>query len=184
MSRYLNPSEIQDLIETRNKIFPVRIDAYERHKIDVLSNDTLSSLSIWEVVSTYDPHYNVNFSRNDEDAISNGIKIEQKCCSLDQKKTGEYKEATFMFHAMGDIEYPRYIFASRDKKTLQLIKLYDIKREEHTKIVADYLMDLRLEWLKKGVKSYDVIQIPEKFLLENINFVENKIIKNCEVFID
>lgn len=184
MSRYLNPADIQDLIETRNKIFPARIDAYERHEIDVLSNDTLSSLSIWEVVSTYDPHYNVNFSRNDEDAISNGVKIEQKCSSIDKNKSGEYKEAVFMFHAMGDLEYPRYIFTTRDKKTLKLLKLYDIKQERHTQLIANHLYDLRQKWLKKGARSYDVINVPEKLLLDKIEFTDKKIIKDCEVYID
>ena len=184
MAKYFQPHEIQDLIETRNRIFPERISAYQQHGIDILANDTLSSLSIYEIVSTYDAGYNINFARNGEDAISNGVKIEQKCCAIKKKADGTYPNATFMFHAMGDLEYPRYIFAARDNMTLQLLKLFDIKRAEHTKIVLKIFLNLKKEWLKTGAKSYDVIQIPESYILENIKFTDKKIINNCEVFID
>lgn len=183
MAKYLDPIDIQDLIETRNKIFEIRNAAYQKHGIDVLDNDTLSSLSIWEIVSNYDPDYNVNFSRNGEDALSNGVKIEQKCSNIKPKKNGKLPNADFQFHALGDIEYPRYILAVRDKNTLELIKIYDIQKKENTKAIVEHLLEKRKNWLDAGAKKYDVITQPEKVLLENITFSE-KTVKNCKVFVD
>lgn len=183
MANYLDNATIEALIEIRNKIFELRNAAYTQYEIDVLDNDTLSSLSIWEIVSTYDPDYNVNFSRNGEDALSNGIKIEQKCSSVKQNKKGEFPNAEFQFHALGDIEYPRYILAIRDKSTLELLKIYDIQKNENTKTIINHLLEKREKWVEAGAKKYDVITQPEKVLLENIKFSE-KTIKNCKVYVD
>jgi hypothetical protein len=86
MAKYLLKHEIQDLIYIRNIIFPEREKAYKKYLIDVLDNDTLSSLQIYEIVSEYDDSYNINFSRNGEDAQSNGINIEHKCSNIKPTK--------------------------------------------------------------------------------------------------
>ena len=79
MAKYLDIATIQDLITARNLIFSERNTQYANHDVDVLDNDVLSSLSIWEIVSQYEPDYRVNFSRTGEDAVCNGTIIEQKC---------------------------------------------------------------------------------------------------------
>ena len=78
MAKYLNPEVLKELDEYRKRIFADREAIYKKHKIDVLDTDTLSSLSVYEIVIQYDQDYNINFARNGEDAISNNVKIEQK----------------------------------------------------------------------------------------------------------
>ena len=70
MAKYLEPQVLTQLDEYRRKIFELRQQAYQLTNIDVLDNDTLSALSIYEIVRQYDPDYNINFARNGEDAMS------------------------------------------------------------------------------------------------------------------
>ena len=82
MAKYLEKPANKELNEYRQKIFDIRKEAFAKFGIDVLDTDTLSSLSIYEVVSQYDTDYNINFSRNGEDAKSNGVLAEQKCSKI------------------------------------------------------------------------------------------------------
>lgn len=190
MAKYLKSSDICELIKIRNKIFPERIKAFDQYKIDVLDNDVLSSLSIWEIVSQYDDNYNINFARNGEDAISNNVIIEQKCASIIPSKKGKIKSAAFQFHAMGNLEYPRYIFVVRRKDNLNIVRLYDIKHSINTKIILDHLMNERNKWLEKGklneVKNMkrDVITLPETMFQTTIKITNKLTVNNCEVFMD
>jgi len=187
MAKYLNKDAIQDLIKIRNNIFPERTRAFEQYQVDVLDNDTLSSLSVWEIVSQYDRDYNTNFARNGEDAVSNNIIIEQKCSNVMPTKKGVVGKAAFQFHAMGKLEYPRYILTVRRKDTLQPVRLYDISKEQNVKMISDHLLAEREKWLAKGqidaVKNMkrDVITLPESLILDNIQMSETTVINNCIV---
>jgi len=182
MAKYLEVESIKDLIETRDRIFAERKEPYLKYTVDVLDNDVLSSLSIYEIVSQYETNYNINFARNGEDAISNGTIIEQKCCNV--KKVTE--KANFQFHAMGNLEYPRYILAVRQKENLKLLRLYDIGAEKNVQLVQEHLLGERRAWLERGrldesKMKRDVILLPEKFLKEQLTITEQVTINNCEV---
>jgi hypothetical protein len=174
MAKYLKPETLAQLDEYRKQIFALREAAYKLTNIDVLDNDTLSALSIYEIVRQYDPEYNINFARNGEDAMSMINKlivlIEQKASRITRyKKTGLYKQAAFQFHAMGNLEYDRYIFAARDEATLALVRIYDISQPENCLQVQAHLLAERATWEAKNVKlgktqKRDVIVLPEALL--------------------
>lgn len=187
MAKYLAPAVLKELDEYRKRIFADREEIYRKHKIDVLDTDTLSSLSVYEVVIQYDPDYNINFARNGEDAKSKDVLIEQKCSRVEKRKRlGTYPDALYQFHAMGDLIYPRYILVSRDKTTLAPVKLYDISQPKNVKLVQDYLMAQRQAWedrcaVDKKYMKRDVIGIPESVLKEGLTKAKNLTINNCEV---
>jgi hypothetical protein len=196
MANYLDKSALIELDEYRKKIFALREEAYNKFKIDVLDNDTLSALSIYEIVSQYDSNYNINFSRNGEDGKSlietktgtpKEILIEQKASRIEKKKrSGLYPSAGFQFHAMGNIEYDRYIFAARDKGTLELIRIYDISVKENTKLVQKHLLGERSKWEDKNKKlgrtqKHDVIIMPEDVLISGLKNATKTTIKGVEV---
>jgi len=185
--RYLDKDVLKELDEYRRRIYAEREDIYRKHKIDVLDTDTLSSLSVYEVVSQYDADYNPNFSRNGEDALSNGVKIEQKCSRVEKKKrSGEYPPAAYQFHAQGDLEYPRYIFVSRDKVTLEPITVYDISATSNVEAVQKHLLNERAKWetrcqIDKKYMKRDVIDINESLLKDTLTVTETLDINGCRV---
>jgi len=170
VANYLKPETLTQLDEYRRKIFALREEAYKLTGIDVLDNDTLSALSIYEIVRQYDPDYNINFARNGEDAKSLGVDIEMKASRIERKKrSGLYGLAGFQFHAMGNIEYDRYILVTRDKATLSLIRIYDVAGAENCLQIQTHLLAEREAWLSRGRKDqakmkHDVIQLPEALL--------------------
>jgi hypothetical protein len=174
MAKYLAPTVLAQLDTYRQQIFALRQQAYALTGIDVLDNDTLSALSIYEIVRQYDQDYNINFARNGEDAMSviNNliVLIEQKASKISRyKKTGLYKLAAFQFHAMGNLEYDRYIFAARDEATLSLIRIYDISDPVHCLQVQAHLLAERATWEAKNIElgktqKRDVIVLPEALL--------------------
>jgi len=170
MAKYLAPSVLAQLDEYRRQIFDLRQEAYKLTGIDVLDNDTLIALSIYEIVRQYDPNYNINFARNGEDAKSLDVDIEMKASRIERKKrSGLYGLAGFQFHAMGNIEYDRYILVTRDKATLSLIRIYDIAGAENCLQIQTHLLAEREAWLARGRKDqakmkHDVIQLPEALL--------------------
>ena len=182
MAKYLEDTSIKELNEYRQKIYEIRKEAFSKFGIDVLDTDTLSSLSIHEVVSQYDPDYNINFSRNGEDAKSNNVLVEQKCSKI-KKSTNS---ASFMFHAMGDLAHDRYVFVIRREEDLKLLRIYDIGTPSNVKLVQDQLFAQRKDWLAKGKldeskMKRDVITITEKFLLENLKKTTTSSINDCAV---
>lgn len=187
MAKYLDPEILKELDEYRKRIFADREEIYRKHKIDVLDTDTLSSLSVYEIVSQYDKDYNINFARNGEDAKSQNVLIEQKCSRVEKRKRlGTYPDALYQFHAMGDLIYPRYILVSRDKANLALVRLYDISLPENIKLVQGYLMGERQAWedrcaIDKKYMKRDVIGIPESVLSEKLIVTERLSINSCEV---
>lgn len=186
MAKYLDPDTLAELDKVRKQIFALRSEAYSKFKIDVLDNDTLSALSIYEIVKDYDPDYNINFARNGEDAVSAGVKIEQKCSRIERKKrSNEYPAAQFQFHAMGDLVYPRYILVTRDKDNLQPVRVYDISNEYNLGLVQQHLLEQRRLWLEKGrmderKMKRDVITISEG-VLAGLKGCVRTVINGCEV---
>ena len=187
MSKYLDKSSLTELNEYRKKIFALREEAYRKFEIDVLDNDTLSALSMHEVIEHYDSDYNINFSRNGEDGKSNGVLIEQKATKVKKyKKSGLYKNGAFMFHARGNIEYDRYIFGTRDEVTLDIIRIYDISDPANVLLVQNHLLAQRAAWEAKNKKlgytqKRDAITLPEVLLINNLVNNTQQIINNCEV---
>lgn len=177
MAIYLDKNKIKEMDEARKHIFNIRADIYKKHKIDLLDTDALSALSIYEVVSQYDSDYNINLSRNGEDAKSKDTLIEMKACRVEGPltKTGKTRknagaDGCFLFHAMGDIKHSRYLFVARNKDTLDIERIYDIGNVENCEKIYQKLLSLRNEWLEKGSidqkkMKRDVISISEKFLL-------------------
>ena len=154
MSKYLEFEKVTELTEYCRKIIASRAEVYSKFNIDLLDTDTISSLSIYEIVHQYDPEYNINFARNSEDSKSGDVLIEQKSTQLKKKKkSGLYSNANFLFHAMGDIVAERYIFATRDKTTLSLIRIYDIRDSNNTSIIQQHLFGERQKWEDKNKKK-------------------------------
>lgn len=181
MSRYLKTADIEDLIQHRDKIFAEHDAAYHKHNIDILANDTLSALSMWEIVSQYDPNYDINFHRNGEDAKSLDVIIEQKCATVKpSKKKDTVGKSAWQFHAQGGLEYPRYIFGVRRKDNLQLVRLWDISSNGATQVVKTCLLEGRQQWIDKGKPNHDAIVVPEKLLI-SLTPIETMTINNCLV---
>lgn len=196
MAKYLEKDCLLDMQQVQKQIFDLRNQIYSRYKIDLLDTDALSSLSIYRIVNQYDPDYNINFARNGEDAKSKDVLIETKASRVEGPltKTGKPRknagtDAVFQFHAMGDLEHQRYLVAARNKQTLEIMRMYDIGVKKNTKIVFDYLLSLKEEWLNRTagnekLQKRDVISLPEKYLPEKITFLSPIEIDGCKVYKD
>jgi|688.fasta_scaffold38458_10 hypothetical protein len=173
MAKYFNNDELSDLNEARKRIFVERELIYKKYGIDLLDTDSMSSLSIYEIVKQYDSDYNINFSRNGEDAISNGVLVEQKATKIDNDftKTGKIRknagtDAQFQFHANGDIIHSRYVLVARRKENLDIVRIYDVSSQHGCKVIQTHLEAERDKWRNKGMdQKRDVILLPEKLLL-------------------
>jgi len=194
MSIYLNKDVLQEASKVRKIIFEYRKKFYQKYNIDILVNDTLTSTLIYDIVSCYDKTYNVNFARNGEDAISGDVIIEQKCSRVESEYTKKGKlrknagnDAAFVFHAHGDLCYPRYIFAAIDKESMNIKRLYDISKKTNVKIIQKYLLNQRKIWDKKCQlnakhKKMDAIRLPEKEIKKFK--LKKMIVNNSVVFKD
>jgi len=195
MAKYFETADLIEMNQVRKEIFSLRESIYKKFKIDILDTDALSALSIHEIVSQYDADYNINFARNGEDAKSNGVLIEQKATRVEGAltKTGKPRknagtDAAFQFHAMGDLDYPRYLFVARNKADLSIMRIYDISGDDNRKLVLDHLMKERKAWLKRSngdqaKMKRDIIVLPEKLLLEKLVIKEKKTINGCNIII-
>lgn len=189
--KYLDKEKRDIITKASKEIVKIRNEAFKLTGIDILDTDCISAAFIYEVVSQYDLDYNINFARNGEDAKSNGILIEQKATKVEgpltptgKPRQGAGTDAAFQFHAMGDLEYPRYIFVARDKKTLEIVRLYDISTEKNCSLVLNQLITEKNNWLAKGFQKRDVILLTEKFILDNLDLPYKKIIDNCVIMRD
>lgn len=180
MGIYLEEKTIQDLINYRDKIFALAEEVMKNYGIDILANDTLNALSIHEIVKTYDSDYNTNFHRNDEDAKSGDVLIENKCATKEPNKKGVVGNSGWQFHAQGKLNYDRYIFAIRRKDNLKIVRLYDITSAHATTVVQSCLSTLKQKWIDKGKPNHDAIVVSEK-LLADIEPIKTVIINNCKV---
>lgn len=195
-SKYLSKDKLEIIIAASKQIVAIRNSTLQQVGIDILDTDAISSAFLYEIVSQYDTDYNVNFARNGEDAKSNNILIEQKATRVEgaltktgKKRKGYGIDAAFQFHAMGDLEYPRYIFAARNKATLEIDRIYDISLPANCAKILQHLLTERTLWLEttKGDQKKmkrDIILLAEKFLLDNIKFIPMSVIKDCTVFRD
>lgn len=179
--KYFSQTTIQDLIQTRDRIFAEYNTVWKNYQIDILANDTLSSLSIWEIVRQYDADYNINFHRNGEDAKSKDKLIEQKCANVTPGKRGGVGLAGFTFHAQGKLNYDRYVFAVRRKNNLQLARLWDVSTEDGVKLVQIELDAGKQDWIRRGKPNHDGIQVKEKNL-RTLEICEHLIINGCQVY--
>ena len=177
---YLDPSHIQDLITARDKIFAEHHRVWQNYQIDILANDTLSALSIWEIVNQYDSDYNINFHRNGEDAKSQGVLIEQKCATVKPGKRGGLGQAGFQFHAQGKLNYDRYIFAVRRKDNLALARIWDIAGVDAVKLVQDQLAAGKQGWIDRGKPNHDAILVKEQDL-RVLPTIQSLQINGCEI---
>lgn len=180
MSIYYEESTIQNLIEYRNRIFKLAEEVMNQYGLDILANDTLNSLSIHEIVKTYDKNYNTNFHRNNEDAKSGKTLIENKCATKEANKKGKVGNCGWQFHAQGKLNYDRYIFAIRQRNNLKIVRIYDITSSQAINTVQTCLAKLKQKWIDKGKPNHDGISFPEKLLL-NITPIETLTINNCKV---
>lgn len=181
MGIYLDRQSILDLIQHRDKIFAEHRTVFEKYGIDILANDILSSLSMWEIISTYDPEYNTNFHRNGEDGRSGDILIERKCATMKPTKKGTVGNSGWQFHAQETVKCSRYIFAVRRKDNLKIVRLYDISGDTAVKSIRDCLDAGRQKWIDRGRPNHDAIVVPEK-LLQDLPIAEQLIIDGCLIF--
>lgn len=180
MAIYLDEDTVADLISYRDRIFDIAQEVYAKHEIDILANDTLNALSIHEIVSEYDKNYNTNFHRNDEDAKSNGVLIENKCATKAPNAKGMVGQSGWQFHAQGKLNYDRYIFAIRRKDNLKIVRLYDIEGENSVAAVQACLAELKQKWIDKGKPNHDAVVVHEKLLMEQ-TVISRTQIRGCEV---
>ena len=191
MSKYFDRHKLEIVIAASKEIVQKRNEVLKQTGIDILDTDAISSAFIFEIVSQYDSDYNVNFARNGEDAKSNGILIEQKATRVagpftrtGKSRKGAGTDAAFQFHAMGDLDYPRYIFVARDKDTLKLLRIYDISSMQNQQKVLNHLLNEKSSWLAKGFQKRDIILLTEKFILSNLIFSTKQTVDNCVILRD
>jgi hypothetical protein len=196
MPLYLDKRVVKELNKKRKEIYSIRNEIYTKYKIDSLDTDVLSSLSLFEIVSKYDKNFNINFARNGEDAMSSNTPIELKTSRVSGRytKTGKLRkhadrDAMFQFHAMGDLEHQRYIFAAKHKDDLSILRLYDISDSNNCSLVINRLLDKKAAWLERvngNLKKmkHDLILMEESYIIDNISFCNKFVIGDCKVFTD
>ena len=180
MASYFSSVQLQEFTVAQKAIYEERSRIFSKYGINILDTDSLSSLQIYNVISLYDRDFNVNFSRNGEDASSKGVLIEQKTSKIKRERD----KASFMFHALGDILHRRYIFAIRSKSDLKLMRLYDISLEENVEKVQKEMIRMKDEYMSRGFRKHDVIFLKEKFIISNLNFIGAEVFNDCVVYKD
>lgn len=187
MSKYFTKTVLSEIIEATDKIKNIRNGIYLKYGVDILDNDSISLSTFFNIIRQIDPEYNCNFSRNGEDGYTiidgNQIHIETKSTKVKKNKKGKHTTTTFAFHAKGLINHDAYIFNVWDKKTLDPVRCYYVKKKINVEKINSELKKLSEEWEKKPLTKggYDVIRIDEKMLL-NIT-KEFKQIDNCKVYV-
>ena len=196
MAKYFDQSIVDQLGAASKEIVAIRNRMLALTNIDILDTDAISSVFIYEVVKQYDSNYNINFARNGEDAKSGTVIIEQKSTRIKSPLTksgkprkGAGSEAAFQFHAHGELDYPRYIFAARSHESLDIVRIYDIQEESNRQLVLDHLLEERRKWdarclLDEKNKKRDIIILPEKYIQERMKFQPVETINNCLVMRD
>lgn len=178
---YLDKDQIQELVNFKNMILEHRNNAYKKCKVDILSNDILSSLSMYDIIFEYDKDYNPNFHRNGADGKSKDVLIERKCAKANVSKKGLVKDTGWIFHAQETKKATRYIFGVRNAETLDIVKIYDIDNTKVIEIIDQCLEDQRQKWIAKGKPNHDGIIVKEK-LLATLEPKQVLSIKNCKVY--
>jgi hypothetical protein len=196
MAKYFDKETLAILNQASKEIVAIRNRVAKLTPVDILDTDAVSSLFVYEIVSQYDPNYNINFARNGEDAKSDGVLIENKTTRVQGPltKTGKPRknagqDALFQFHAMGDLEHSRYIFVAKDKDNLSIVRLYDISSKENCALVLGHLMQEREKWLEKSrtnksAMKRDIVMLPETFIQNKLNLPIRMHINGCQIHKD
>lgn len=196
MAKYFDKVTLKKLSNASKEIVKIRNKISKETGVDILDTDAISALFIYEIVSQYDPDYNINFARNGEDAKSKNVLIEQKSTRVQGPltKTGKPRkgagtDASFQFHAMGDLDYPRYIFVARNKDDLSVQRIYDISKPKNKEKVLANLMSQREEWLERGKldkrqMKRDIIILSEEFIQNNLTLPTKLTIDGCVILKD
>lgn len=177
---FFTKDQILDLINYKNLIFDSRNKIYEKYGIDVLSNDILSSLDMWEIIFEYDSEYTPNFHRNGIDGKSSNLLIERKCSKKMPSKNGAVGLSDWKFHAQEKNRADRYIFGIRRADDLSMARIYDIQSKSALNAVHQCLENGRQKWIDKGRPNWDALVVPEKILI-GFNTIEKFNIKNCVI---
>lgn len=175
---FFTKDQILDLINFKNFIVDSRNKAFEKYSIDILSNDILSSIDMWEIIFEYDNKYQPNFHRNGIDGKSSDLLIERKCSKKKPNSKGEIGLSDWKFHAQEKTKANRYIFGVRRADNLSLIRIYDIESDKGIETVHKCLDIARKKWIEKGKPSWDALVVPEKILLQ-LTPIDKLNIKNC-----
>lgn len=165
MSKYLSQEELKLLCDASQRVKDIRNGIYSSLEVDLFDTDVLSSILALSDIRQYDARYEINFSRNGEDARSGPILIEQKTTSI----TKPTKKTRFMFHALGDLHHPRYIFVVRSTYTLNIHRIYDFMDPSNRQVLISSLEEQRAKYLQSP-KKFNGIYIAEKFLLSRLKF--------------
>jgi hypothetical protein len=192
VSKYFEDEALKEMQTALKEIYAEREKIHRKYGVNLLDNDALSSLTIYDIVKQYDPDYNINFARNGEDAKSNGVLVEQKTTQVDNSlltKTGKPRKSSggkvsWAFHVGGDLDHSRYIFVVRSKLDLSILRIYDISSVYNQKVVLDVLEEKRTAWHQRGFQKNDIITVSEKTIIENCSFSKELTINNCKVFKD
>lgn len=177
---FFDKEQILDLIKYKNIIFNKRNKVYQTYNIDILSNDILSSLDMWEIIFEYDSQYTPNFHRNGPDGKSSDLLIERKCSKIKPNKKGEFGLSDWKFHAQEKNKADRYIFGVRRADNLSMVRIYDIQSDAGLKSVHQCLENGRQKWIEKGRPNWDALVVPEKILIGFVP-IEKLNIKNCVI---
>lgn len=177
---FLNKDQILDLINYKNIIFDKRNEVYDCYNIDILSNDILSSLSMYEIIFEYDKDYTPNFHRNGIDGKSSDILIERKCSKKTPNKKGEVGLSDWKFHAQEKNKADRYIFGIRRADNLKMVRIYDIQSNNALHAIHQCLENGKQKWINKGRPNWDALVVPEKILID-LPPIEKFNIKNCVI---
>ena len=193
MAKYFSRDVLAVLTEAGKRIYEIREEIYKQYEIDLLDTDSLSALSIHEVVKQYDENYNPNFSRNGEDAKSldssdNVVLVENKTAKIDVNFTKKGKvrknagsDAKFLFHANGDIIHNRYVFVARRKDNLDIVRIHDVSSKTGCLVIQTHLAAERDKWRNKGAnQKRDIIDLPETLLL-SLPMIEEMTIDGVKV---
>lgn len=177
---FLTKDQIVNLIDYKNKIFESRNTVYNNYGIDILSNDILSSLAMWEIIFEYDPEYTPNFHRNGIDGKSSQFLIERKCSKKMPNKEGKVGLSDWKFHAQEKNTADRYIFGVRRADNLDMVRIYDIQSKSALNKIHQCLSTGKQRWIDKGRPNWDALVVPEK-ILTTIKPKQLLNIRNCAI---
>lgn len=176
-----------EIIDAVNNIKKIRNLIFEKYKIDVLDNDSISLASFVNLIKDVDSTYNCNFSRNGEDGRTliddRIVNIESKCSKVEKSKNNSYKKTSFAFHAKGLIKHEAYLFNVWDKNDLKPVRCYYVRNPKNVEKINKRLKQLSEEWSSKPLTKagYDVIRIEEDMLIQMTNASSST--KNQKVYL-
>lgn len=176
-SKYFDAETLNEIVDAVECIKTIRNQIYNKYKIDLLDNDSVSLASFFNLIRDVDHTYNCNFSRNGEDGYTlvdgQTVNVESKCSKVEKSKKNSYKKTSFAFHAKGLINHKAYLFNVWDKNDLTPVRCYYVKNPKNVAKINKKLKELSDQWSSKPLTKagYDVIRIEEDMLIEMANFL-------------